>query len=688
MPSMPPVTERAKRDEMFDTVLVANRGEIARRVIRTLRRLGIRSVAVYSDADAGTPHVREADAAVRIGPAAAAQSYLDIDAVVAAAVDSGAQAIHPGYGFLSENVAFARACAAAGIVFVGPAEQALEVMGDKIRAKGHVASHGVPTVPGFSADQMTDADIAACAERTGYPLLVKPSAGGGGKGMQVVRSAAELPDALATARRVAAAAFGDDTLLLERLIEKPRHIEVQVLADTHGTVVHLGERECTLQRRHQKVIEEAPSPAVDAATRERLGAAACAAAASIDYRGAGTVEFLVAADRPDEFFFIEMNTRLQVEHPVTELVTGFDLVEQQLRIAAREPLAFAQDDVRLDGHAIEARVYAESPERGFLPATGAVLVWRPAAGVRTDSAVETASVVTADYDPMIAKVIAHGADRAGALARLDAALADTVVLGVDTNIGFLRTLLAQNGVQSGDMDTGLIDRMPPHAAPAPGDDALRAAASVISARSGVEDARSRRDSASSATRTWSFDDDVRSRRAGSAWHALPGWRAGAPAAAGIARLLDDSGVVHEMTRDGRGGPSGRFEVPVATTTATSAPVTAAVDAEGAIWVHADGDTHRLRPLTRRAAMQRRLAARERGAAASDPELRAPMPGAVVAVHVADGATVARGDRLVTVEAMKMEHPVTAPHAGTVRLDVAVGDQVRRDQVLAHVKEDD
>ena len=368
-------------------MLVANRGEIARRVIRTLRRLGIRSVAVYSDADADAPHVREADVAVRIGPAQAARSYLDGDAVIDAALRTGAQAIHPGYGFLSENAAFARACADAGIVFIGPGERALDVMGDKIRAKEHVAAYGVPVVPGFSAVRadgtaMTDAETAAAAARTGYPLLVKPSAGGGGKGMQIVRSADELPEALATARRVAAAAFGDDTLLLERLIDRPRHIEVQVLADAHGAVIHLGERECTLQRRHQKVIEEAPSPIIDAATRERLGAAACAAAASVDYVGAGTVEFLVAADRPDEFFFIEMNTRLQVEHPVTEFVTGIDLVEQQLRAAAGLPLEIAQEDVRLDGHAIEARVYAETPARGFLPSTGDILLFRAAPEAR------------------------------------------------------------------------------------------------------------------------------------------------------------------------------------------------------------------------------------------------------------------------------------------------------------------
>ncbi|HEX5859767.1 MAG TPA: biotin carboxylase N-terminal domain-containing protein, partial [Microbacterium sp.] len=465
----------------FDTVLVANRGEIARRVIRTLRRLGIRSVAVYSDADVDAPHVREADAAYRIGPAAAALSYLNAQAILTAARESGAQAIHPGYGFLSENVAFARACAEAGIVFIGPGERALDVMGDKIRSKAHVTASGVPVVPGIDATGLSDDEIADAAAGVGYPLLIKPSAGGGGKGMQVVRDHASLPEALATARRVATAAFGDDTLLLERLIERPRHIEVQVIAAADGTVLHLGERECTLQRRHQKVIEEAPSPTVDPATRERLGAAACAAAASVDYRGAGTVEFLVAAARPDEFFFIEMNTRLQVEHPVTELVTGFDLVELQLRVAAGQPLGITQHDVRLTGHAIEARVYAESPERGFVPATGDVLGWLEPTGahVRVDSAIETGSRVSPDYDPMIAKVIAWGEDRGQALATLDGALADTAVLGVDTNVAFLRALLADAAVRAGDLDTGLIDRMPPFVAPEPTEAALAAAAGAV-----------------------------------------------------------------------------------------------------------------------------------------------------------------------------------------------------------------
>ncbi|MEZ3160150.1 biotin carboxylase N-terminal domain-containing protein [Microbacterium sp. BWT-B31] len=676
----------------FDTVLVANRGEIARRVIRTLRALGIRSVAVYSDADAGAPHVREADVAVRIGPAAAAESYLSITAVIAAARESGAQAIHPGYGFLSENAAFARACADAGIVFIGPGERALAIMGDKIRAKEHVAAHGVPVVPGFSAIGLRDHQIADAAASVGYPLLVKPSGGGGGKGMQIVRTPAELPDALSTARRVAAAAFGDDTLLLERLIERPRHIEVQVLADQHGSVIHLGERECTLQRRHQKVVEEAPSPVVAAATRERLGQAARAAAASVDYRGAGTVEFLLAADRPDEFFFIEMNTRLQVEHPVTELVTGVDLVEQQLHIAAGERLAIAQHDVRLEGHAIEARVYAESPERGFLPATGKVLAWRAPTPitahttVRTDAAVQTGSTVTADYDPMIAKVIAHGPDRAAALAALDTALADTVLLGVDTNIGFLRALLADDAVRAGELDTGLIDRLPPFVAPAPAERALREAARAMRERPAVETADPRRDSASFAATPGSFGETPRSRRSGAAWQSLRGWRAGAEPVPVVQRFLTDADEVVGATDapDPVAPAEGADSTRGSAHALGRAPASAGVDAEGAVWVHADGATHRLRPLTRRQAMERRLAGRALGVAASDPELRAPMPGSVVAVYAADGAIVSSGERIVTIEAMKMEHSVIAPHDGVVRVRVAAGDQVSRDQVLAIV----
>ena len=614
---------------LFSSVLVANRGEIARRVFRTLRRLGIRSVAVYTDVDADAPHVREADLSVRI------PSYLDIDAVVSAAVSTGAEAVHPGYGFLSENAGFARACADAGIVFVGPGVDALEVMGDKIRAKEHVAAHDVPTVPGFSAAGLTDARIAVEAERAGYPLLVKPSAGGGGKGMTVATGPADLADALATARRVARAAFGDDTLLLERLLERPRHIEVQVLADAHGTTVSLGERECTLQRRHQKVIEEAPSPVVDDTTRALLGEAAVAAARSVGYLGAGTVEFLVAGDRVDEPFFIEMNTRLQVEHPVTELVTGVDLVEQQLRVAAGFALELGPTPIA--GHAIEARVYAETPARGYLPATGTVGLWQPG-DARVDSAVETGSVISAAYDPMIAKVIAHGPDRATALARLDAALAGTVVLGVDTNIADLRALLADPAVRAGDLDTGLLDRRGTPAAPEVPAAALAAVANRI------------------------VDADTPDDR--SVWGRVGGWRAGGAAPRRTVFVEDDAGRVHD--------------------TAPGASDATVVGGPDEFWVHADGGAHRLRVLSRRDASARRRAAAHSEPGALDPDLLAPLPGTVVAVHVTDGASVEAGARIVTIEAMKMEHTIVAPHTGIVRLRTAAGARVARDAVVATV----
>ncbi|GAA4059272.1 acetyl/propionyl/methylcrotonyl-CoA carboxylase subunit alpha [Agromyces indicus] len=622
----------------FDRVLVANRGEIAVRVIRTLKRLGIHAIAVHSDADAGAPHVALADEAVRIGPAAASESYLDPARIVRAALDTGAQAIHPGYGFLSENAAFGRACAEAGIVFVGPGALALEVMGDKIRAKRHVAESGVPVVPGVSEPDATDDELLDAAPLIGFPLLVKPSAGGGGKGMQVARDQSELEHALPAARRVARAAFGDDTLLLERFIDTPRHIEVQVLADAHGNVIHLGERECSLQRRHQKVVEEAPSPLLDAATRERIGQAACDAARSVEYLGAGTVEFLVSDAAPDEFFFIEMNTRLQVEHPVTELVTGVDLVEQQLRIAAGEPLAIAQSDVGLTGHAVEARVYAESPERGFLPSTGEVLAWRPPAGegVRVDAGIREGQRVTADYDPMIAKVIAYGADRDEALDRLDAALAGTVLLGVESNIAFLRRLLAHPDVRAGHLDTNLIDRLPD---PEPTDAAADPLAAVARA------ARER--------------DARRSAATGHAWQRERGWRVGGVAPAAASGLADDEALERAVI---------------------------ATSADGTVWVHAEGRAASFPRTDRRAALTARLAQLERGGSA-DPDLRAPMPGSVTTVLVADGDRVEAGQAVLAIEAMKMEHRVTAEAPGVVRIRVAVGDQVARDQVVASVEHD-
>ncbi len=445
---------------MFGTVLVANRGEIAVRVIPTLRALGIASVAVYSDADADGRHVREADEAIRLGPAPAAESYLHIGRILHAARQAGAHAIHPGYGFLAENATFARACADAGLVFIGPPPAAIEAMGDKIAAKATVAAAGVPVVPGAGERGMTEQDLLDAAPAIGFPLLVKPSAGGGGKGMRLARSPGELAGAIAGARREAKAAFGDDTLLLERFVGRPRHIEIQVFADTHGHTIHLGERECSLQRRHQKIIEEAPSPLLDEARRDAMGRAAAEAARSVGYVGAGTVEFIVPGDEPDEFFFMEMNTRLQVEHPVTELVTGLDLVEWQLRVAAGEPLPLRQEQIRLTGHAAEARIYAEDPARGFLPTGGVVLALGEPAGphVRTDSGLAAGMTVTSAYDPMLAKIIAWAPDRDEALRRLDGALAATAVLGVTTNTAFLRALLSHPDVVAGRLDTGLVER--------------------------------------------------------------------------------------------------------------------------------------------------------------------------------------------------------------------------------------
>lgn len=445
---------------MFDTVLVANRGEIAVRVIRTLREQGVRSVAVFSDADADARHVREADTAVRIGPPPAAESYLNVPALLEAARRTGAQAVHPGYGFLAENAEFAQACADAGLVFIGPPASAIALMGDKIRAKETVAAYGVPVVPGSSGSGLSDAQLEAAAREIGTPVLLKPSAGGGGKGMRLVRDAALLADEIAAARREARASFGDDTLLVERWIDRPRHIEIQVLADAHGTVIHLGERECSLQRRHQKIIEEAPSVLLDEATRAAMGEAAVRAARSCGYAGAGTVEFIVPGDDPSSYYFMEMNTRLQVEHPVTELITGLDLVEWQLRVAAGERLPYAQEDITLTGWAVEARVCAEDPSRGFLPSGGTVLALREpqGGGVRTDSGLSEGVPVGSLYDPMLSKVIAYGPDRATALRKLRAALADTVILGVPTNAGFLRRLLAHPDVVAGRLDTGLVER--------------------------------------------------------------------------------------------------------------------------------------------------------------------------------------------------------------------------------------
>jgi len=659
---------------MFDTVLVANRGEIAVRVIRTLRRLGIRSVAVYSDPDATARHVLEADTAVRLGPAAARESYLNIDKVVGAAVRTGAQAIHPGYGFLSENADFAAACERAGVVFLGPPALAIQVMGDKITAKSAVAAFDVPVVPGVAKPGLTDDELVAAADEVGYPVLIKPSAGGGGKGMRLVEDPARLREALVGARREAASSFGDDTLFLERFVLRPRHIEVQVLADAHGNVVHLGERECSLQRRHQKVIEEAPSPLLDPQTRARIGAAACNTARSVDYVGAGTVEFIVSADRPGEFFFMEMNTRLQVEHPVTEAITGLDLVEWQLRVAAGEKLAFAQDDIELRGHAIEARVYAEDPARGFLPTGGVVLqVFEPSgAGVRVDSSLLAGTAVGSDYDPMLSKVIAHGSDRDEALAKLDRALARTMILGVQTNIEFLRFLLADERVRAGDLDTGLLDERVADFAPLAAPDDVLAAGGLY--------------------RQWALS--LRARRArGNPWAAPTGWRVGGGAAP-VRTAMQTPLRSETVSAWGLPGAArvqvGDGEIHSASVQVDGTQMSVALDGMRRDYRWAEADRH-LWITDERGTWHLREAEEHtihRAEGARQAEIVSPMPGSVIAVQVAPGAQVSEGDVVVVVEAMKMEHSLSAPVSGRVEVLVSVGDQVTVDQVLARLVQDE
>ncbi|MFJ2261920.1 acetyl/propionyl/methylcrotonyl-CoA carboxylase subunit alpha [Streptomyces sp. NPDC087844] len=712
---------------MFDTVLVANRGEIAVRVIRTLRSLGVRSVAVFSDADADARHVREADTAVRIGPAPAAESYLSAKRLLEAAARTGAQAVHPGYGFLAENADFARACTEAGLVFIGPPADAISLMGDKIRAKETVRAAGVPVVPGSSGSGLSDAELASAAGEIGMPVLLKPSAGGGGKGMRLVRDATLLADEIAAARREARSSFGDDTLLVERWVDRPRHIEIQVLADGHGNVVHLGERECSLQRRHQKIIEEAPSVFLDERTRAAMGEAAVQAARSCGYSGAGTVEFIVPGDDPASYCFMEMNTRLQVEHPVTELITGLDLVEWQLRVAAGERLGFAQSDVTLTGHAVEARICAEDPARGFLPSGGTVLrLYEPQGdGIRTDSGLSEGTEVGSLYDPMLSKVIAYGPDRATALRRLRGALARTVTLGVRTNAAFLRNLLAHPAVVAGELDTGLVEReveglvsgeVPPEVYVAAG--VLRQAAlTPWGLRPRTPDRPERpRPQAPDGLGGWTDPFSVPS-----------GWRLGGEAAWTVhhVRVPGHDAVTVRVRSTGSGSGSGSGSevrlggvgdatVPPGSGAATRShrvseglPPHAAQphmsqpgrggDGEeeslSTLTLHLDGQTHTFHhagtwlgrdgdawnvqdhdPVT----------ASLTGAAHADADsLTAPMPGTVTVVKVAVGDEVTAGQSLLVVEAMKMEHVISAPHAGTVtELDVTPGTTVAMDQILA------
>jgi acetyl-CoA/propionyl-CoA carboxylase biotin carboxyl carrier protein len=602
-------------------VLIANRGEIAVRVARTVRRLGMRAIGIHA------PDDRPPQGMDLVMPVS---GYLDGNAILDAARGAGADAIHPGYGFLAENPAFAAAVADAGLAWIGPPANAIRAMGDKAAARRTAARLGVPVLPGYDGAEQDDARLLAEAERVGFPLLVKPSAGGGGKGMRVVRAEADLPDALAAARREAARSFGDDRLILERLLEGPRHVEVQLLLDAAGNGVHLGERDCSAQRRNQKVIEEAPGPGVDPELREAMGAAALSVAGAAGYVGAGTVEFLV--DGTGAFHFLEMNTRLQVEHPVTEAVTRRDLVADQLRIAAGEPLGLRQADVTLRGHAFEARLYAEDPEAGFLPASGRVVDLRWPDGVRIDTALLTGDLVTDRYDPMLAKLIVHGPDRSSALAHLADALDATRLLGVRTNLRFLRWLVRQAPMRDGDMRTDTIDGLDLPHPPVADEAAWQAAAAALLDRAGS-----------------------------AAWGG--GWRLNGPP---LLRLMHE-GAERSVALAG------------------DSSSTTAVEPDGG-QVHVDVEGQSLEfglapPPTVEEAV-RHAAALQGGVA----RLTAPMPGRVVAVRMAEGASVLEHATVVVLEAMKMEHAVVAPMAGVVRrLEVREGEQVARGQLLAEVE---
>ena len=610
---------------MIKSLLIANRGEIACRIIRTARRMGIRTVAVYSDADANALHVRSADEAVHIGPSAARESYLVGEKIIAAAKQTGAEAIHPGYGFLSENAEFAQAVIDAGLIWVGPNPASITAMGLKDAAKERMIAAGVPVTPGYLGEDQSPERLQSEADAIGYPVLIKAVAGGGGKGMRRVDAAGDFVDALASCQREAASSFGDDRVLIEKYILSPRHIEVQVFGDTHGNIVHLFERDCSLQRRHQKVIEEAPAPGMDAETRASVCAAAVAAAKAVDYVGAGTIEFIADTSeglRADRIWFMEMNTRLQVEHPVTEEITGQDLVEWQLRVASGEPLPRRQDELSINGWAMEARLYAEDPAKGFLPSTGRLDIFHlePGEGGRIDTGVTEGAEISPFYDPMIAKVIAHGADRAEAIAHLSAMLDDSAIWPVKANAGFLVKALAHPDFTAGTVDTGLIARegdalMPPQR---PSDGALTQAAMAMVPQS-----------------------------------LQAGFRLNAPDKRTARFLLDGQAV--EVILHGPG---------------SAEPAPSMLVAEG-------GQVWRLEPWRTEGGA---------GGHAGDGAILAPMPGRVIAVDVKAGDRVAKGQKLLTLEAMKMEHTLSAPFDGTVaELNASPGAQVEVEALLAQIE---
>ncbi|QGZ64000.1 acetyl/propionyl/methylcrotonyl-CoA carboxylase subunit alpha [Paraburkholderia acidisoli] len=652
---------------MFDKILIANRGEIACRVAATCRRLGIRSVAVYSDADANAKHVAACDEAVHIGEAAAAQSYLRVERIIEAARATGAQAIHPGYGFLSENEDFARACEAAGIVFIGPPVGAIAAMGSKAAAKALMHAAAVPLVPGYHGDDQDAALLQREADAMGYPVLLKASAGGGGKGMRVVERSEDFAAALASCKREAASSFGNDRVLIEKYLTRPRHVEVQVFADQHGGAVYLFDRDCSVQRRHQKVLEEAPAPGLADDVRRAMGEAAVAAARAVQYVGAGTVEFIMTGG---DFYFMEMNTRLQVEHPVTEMITGLDLVEWQLRVAAGEPLPLEQSQLSVTGHALEARIYAENPARGFLPSTGTLkhvrmpegVEFRLGANVRIDSGVREGDTITPFYDPMIAKLIVHGATRTDALARMTRALEQCEVVGPHTNVEFLHRLVTCEPFASADLDTGLIERH--HEAlfapqPQPLREALALACAALLAREGATAAGA---SPWQALAQW---------RLNSGFAQTFNWRDVATDTALVSAFAQDKGE-QTLAFEGRaerytwwrGAHAGEFGATLGDTRVT-----------GRVFI--DGDVFHVFCLGTAMAFEwQNLLAHAADAEHGEGRLTAPMPGKVIAVLVEPGAMVEKGAPLIVMEAMKMEHTIGAPTAGKVtEVLYGVGDQV-------------
>ncbi|KIZ33125.1 MULTISPECIES: acetyl-CoA carboxylase biotin carboxylase subunit [Rhodopseudomonas] len=646
----------------FSKILIANRGEIALRIMRSARRLGYGVVAVHSSADADAPHVRDADEAVCIGEALPAQSYLRIEAIIAAAKSSGADAVHPGYGFLAENADFAAACREAGLVFIGPSAESIAAMGNKAGAKAIMQKAGVPCVPGYQGDDQSDATMAIEAGRIGFPVMIKAVAGGGGRGMRLVGDAAAFPDALRGARSEAQGAFGDPTVILERAIVEPRHIEIQVFGDRHGAAIHLGERDCSVQRRHQKLIEEAPSPAVSQALRDQMGAVAVAAVKAIGYEGAGTLEFLL--DAKGAFYFMEMNTRLQVEHPVTEAITGLDLVELQLRIAAGQPLPLQQEDVTFSGHAIEVRLCSEDAGHDFMPQSGTLALWRAPEHLRVEHALRSGSEISPFYDSMIAKIIVHGASRDEARRKLIHGLDATIAFGVTTNRGLLAACLRHPAFAAGAATTGFIAQHRDDLVAAPPDDAVPAAA-LAALLLHVTDR-----------------------------HARP-WRKGRSLAAIFPTLLkfdiDGRAESCEVFRERDGGyvatadgKAARFEIEQLT--ADQIRFRADGLTESAVF-HRDGDrlfiqrlgiTYAVRDLTRAAPA---IAA----AAGGDGKLRAALNGRVVAVLVKSGDSVAAGQPVLTLEAMKMEHVHVAAVSGIIAIDVAEGDQVTTGRIVAEIE---